>query len=102
QAVYKEAARLLDWGFAAAGKVTPVGELVAPKSAELPSSGGSEPVREGKGAPAEPVAAAQTGSGGMGIALAVMGGVLVVLAAGGFLVRRRWPLPDRMRRSPRP
>ncbi|QNP64872.1 DUF5136 domain-containing protein [Streptomyces genisteinicus] len=102
QAVYKEAARLLDWGFAAAGKVTPVGELVAPKSAELPSSGGSQPVKEGKGSPAEPVAAAQTGSGGMGIALAVMGGVLVLLAVGGFLVRRRWPLPDRMRRSPRP
>ncbi|MFC9084233.1 D-alanyl-D-alanine carboxypeptidase family protein, partial [Streptomyces sp. NPDC057062] len=32
--VYKETARLFDWGFAAAGKVEPVGELVPPKSVE--------------------------------------------------------------------
>ncbi|BFO14706.1 hypothetical protein SHKM778_10940 [Streptomyces sp. KM77-8] len=31
--VYKETAKLFDWGFAAAGKVEPVGELVAPRSA---------------------------------------------------------------------
>ncbi|MFI2373107.1 D-alanyl-D-alanine carboxypeptidase family protein [Streptomyces sp. NPDC018833] len=100
QAVYKETARLLDWGFAAAGKVTPVGELVPPKSAETPSSG-AEPAKNGKGAPAKPLAAAQHGSGGRGIALAVVGGVLVLLAAGAFLVKRRWPLPERMRRLPR-
>lgn len=45
-AVYKEAAALLDWGFAASGKVTPVGELVPPKSAVV--SKGSEPAT-GKG-----------------------------------------------------
>ncbi|WP_374196304.1 D-alanyl-D-alanine carboxypeptidase [Streptomyces sp. ISL-10] len=100
QAVYKETARLLDWGFAAAGKVTPVGELVPPKSADAPSSG-AEPAKNGKGALAKPVAAAQHGSGGRGIALAVVGGVLVLLAAGAFLVKRRWPLPERMRRLPR-
>ncbi|WP_432067335.1 D-alanyl-D-alanine carboxypeptidase [Streptomyces sp. C10-9-1] len=103
QAVYKEAARLLDWGFAASGKVTPVGELVAPRSAEEPSD--VEPVREdadGASGPSDPVAAAQTGSSGMGIALAVAGGVLILLAAAAFLVKRRWPLPDRGEDPPGP
>lgn len=92
QAVYQEAARLLDWGFAAAGKVKPVGELVPPKSATLPDSGGAQPA--GKGAPAK-TAAAKHSSGGIGTALGIIGGVLVVLAAGVFLVNRRWPLRRR-------
>lgn len=100
-AVYKEAARLLDWGFAAAGKVKPVGELVAPKSAETEESDASEPPNNGKGAPAKPAASAKGDSGGIGIALGVTGGVLVLLAAGAFLVNRRWPLPDLVRRLPR-
>lgn len=91
QAVYKEAGRLLDWGFAAAGKVKPVGELVPPKSATS-SSQGAEPANNG--APAK-TAAAKRGSGGIGIALAVIGGVLVLLTAGVFLVNRRWPLRRR-------
>jgi serine-type D-Ala-D-Ala carboxypeptidase (penicillin-binding protein 5/6) len=88
QAVYKEAGRLLDWGFAAAGKVKPVGELVPPKSA-TPSQG-AEPANNG--APAKTAADAKRGSGGIGIALAVIGGVLALLTAGVFLVNRRWPL----------
>ncbi|MFI2352887.1 D-alanyl-D-alanine carboxypeptidase family protein [Streptomyces sp. NPDC019443] len=91
QAVYKEAGRLLDWGFAAAGKVKPVGELVPPKSA-TPSQG-AEPANNG--APAKTAADAKQGSGGIGIALAVIGGVLVLLTAGVFLVNRRWPLRRR-------
>lgn len=43
QAVYKEAGRLLDWGFAAAGKVRPVGELVPPRSAAPEDSPRSSP-----------------------------------------------------------
>lgn len=109
-AVYKEAARLLDWGFAATGKVTPVGELVPPKSADTGTGTGT-----GKGAPADnpaaakggngpettKAAAATGGSGGAGIALGIAGGVLVLLAGAVFLVNRRWPLPDLMRRLPR-
>ncbi|WP_323180869.1 D-alanyl-D-alanine carboxypeptidase [Streptomyces sp. NBC_01142] len=100
QAVYKEAARLLDWGFTAAGKVKPVGELVAPKSAQTGAgagagaSGGAEAAKNGKGAPAK-TAAEQESSGGVATALAITGGVLVMLAAGVFLVNRRWPLRRR-------
>ncbi|MFE0172683.1 D-alanyl-D-alanine carboxypeptidase family protein [Streptomyces sp. NPDC059002] len=94
-AVYQETARLFDWGFAAAGKVDPVGELVAPKGAGggsgkgAPGSGGA-----GKGAAAENAAhSSDDGSSGMGVALGVTGGVLAVLAAGVFVIRRRLPLP---------
>ncbi|MFB7494164.1 D-alanyl-D-alanine carboxypeptidase family protein [Streptomyces sp. NPDC056161] len=111
--VYKESSKLLDWGFAAAGKVQPVGELVPPRSAQAtasPSDGpstapGATSPADGKGAGAaaggastEPVAAATDGSSGVGTALAIAGGALVVLAGGVFLVNRRWPLPDLVRR----
>ncbi|MFF4586912.1 D-alanyl-D-alanine carboxypeptidase family protein [Streptomyces sp. NPDC001388] len=112
--VYKETAKLFDWGFAAAGKVTPVGELVAPQgtapsarasgraSAQPganPSSGESAKAGQG-GTSGQPVAgaAADDGARGMWTALAIAGGVLVLLAAGAFLVNRRWPLPDLVRR----
>ncbi|WP_436848502.1 D-alanyl-D-alanine carboxypeptidase [Streptomyces asoensis] len=107
--VYKETAALLDWGFQAAGKVTPVGELVAPKNTAQASAqpganpSSSEDSGQAGGAgdvSAKPVAGAVTedGSGGMWIALAVAGGLLVLLAGGGYLVNRRWPLPDLVRR----
>uniref|UniRef100_A0AAU3GS87 DUF5136 domain-containing protein n=1 Tax=Streptomyces sp. NBC_01401 TaxID=2903854 RepID=A0AAU3GS87_9ACTN len=103
-AVYKEAAGLLDWGFAADGKVTPVGELVPPKSAV--AGKGSDPAAgadkaERKKHAAASAAAATPGSGGIWTALSIAGGALVVLAAGVFLVNRRWPLPDLVRRLPR-
>lgn len=103
-AVYKETARLLDWGFQSAYKVTPVGELVPPKSAD--TRGGES---EGSGSQAQAGGAADTSgkdstttkassqesSGGMGIALGVMGGALIVLAAGVFVINRRWPTQAR-------
>ncbi|MFF9868321.1 D-alanyl-D-alanine carboxypeptidase family protein [Streptomyces sp. NPDC013953] len=98
-AVYKEAARLLDWGFSAAGKVRPVGELVPPKSART-GTDTTKQIETGNGeATKAPVAASQAGGGdGVGIALAVAGGVLVLLAGAVYLVNRRWPLPDLVRR----
>lgn len=116
-AVYKEAARLLDWGFAATGKVTPVGELVAPTTAggttgsTAGSTAGAEPA-PGKEAPGNDAtdgtdgtghasAAAAKPSGGIGIALAVAGGALVLLAVAVFLVNRRWPLAGAARRRGR-
>ena len=106
--VYKETAKLFDWGFQAAGKVTPVGTLVAPKGAGATASASPRPggtAAAGKtggaaGSAKGPVAAAQSGggSGGVGVAAGIAGGVVVLLAAGGYLVNRRWPLPDLVRR----
>ncbi|MEU2317854.1 D-alanyl-D-alanine carboxypeptidase family protein [Streptomyces althioticus] len=107
--VYKETARLFDWGFAAAGKVQPVGELVPPKSVEDANAAAGPSASPGQagggtGAGAKPVASAHTGGGadGMGVALGIAGGVVVLLAGGVFLVNRRWPLPDLVRRRSRP
>ncbi|MFC9505256.1 D-alanyl-D-alanine carboxypeptidase family protein [Streptomyces sp. NPDC057002] len=107
--VYKETARLFDWGFKAAGKVQPVGELVPPKSA---AGGGDRPGANPSGEAggsgdagtgSKPVASASAadGSSGIGTALGITGGVLVLLAAGAFLINRRWPLPDLVRRRSR-
>lgn len=78
-AVYEEARDLLDWGFAAAGKVEPVGSLLPPKSEEsreaagaagAAGSGGGErtdargvSVRGGAGAPAAALGAPAAGPG---------------------------------------
>ncbi|CAL9507928.1 hypothetical protein SUDANB58_03593 [Streptomyces sp. enrichment culture] len=101
--VYKETARLFDWGFKAAGKVEPVGELVPPRSVATDGKPGDGDFGEAGGTGvADPRAAASasaaSGTGGMGIALAVAGGVLALLAGAAFLVNRRWPLPDLVRR----
>ncbi|WP_405715998.1 MULTISPECIES: D-alanyl-D-alanine carboxypeptidase family protein [unclassified Streptomyces] len=107
-AVYDEAASLLDWGFDASGKVSPVGELVPPKSATTGTGTGKGPAGEqgedeGRNGPAPTAktAAAEGGGGGAGIALGIAGGALVLLAGAVFLVNRRWPLPDLVRRLPR-
>ncbi|MEU9203005.1 D-alanyl-D-alanine carboxypeptidase [Streptomyces sp. NPDC048332] len=107
-AVYKEAASLLDWGFAASGKVTPVGELVAPRSADTGTGTGKgaqadKPVADkgGNGPGPTKTAAAPGGSGGVWTALGIAGGALVLVAGAVFLVSRRWPLPDLVRRLPR-
>ncbi|KES06773.1 D-alanyl-D-alanine carboxypeptidase [Streptomyces toyocaensis] len=106
--VYKETARLFDWGFKAAGKVEPVGELVPPRSAVRAGARPGPSASPGEagvaGAGSKPVASAPTGGGtdGMGVALGIAGGLLVLLAGGGYLVSRRWPLPDLVRRRSRP
>ncbi|WP_398875860.1 D-alanyl-D-alanine carboxypeptidase family protein [Streptomyces prunicolor] len=109
--VYKEAAKILDWGFQADGKVQPVGELVAPKNVPQASAqpGATATGEAGGDTAAKPSASSAAsaseeddGSGGVGIALAIVGGLLVLLAGAVFLVNRRWPLPDLVRRRPRP
>jgi D-alanyl-D-alanine carboxypeptidase (penicillin-binding protein 5/6) len=108
--VYKETARLFDWGFKAAGKVKPVGELVPPRSAVQASpEPGAGPSGEAGGAGegaagTQPVAGATAagGSGGVGVAAGITAGVLVLLAGGAWLINRRWPLPDLVRRRTRP
>ncbi|MER6703283.1 D-alanyl-D-alanine carboxypeptidase family protein [Streptomyces fumanus] len=113
--VYKETARLFDWGFKAAGKARPVGELVPPRSAAQASprpgaSASGETGQAGGGAAdtggtagTRPVSgAADGGSRGAGTALGIAAGALVLLAGAAFLVNRRWPLPDLVRRRSRP
>ncbi|MER7823875.1 D-alanyl-D-alanine carboxypeptidase [Streptomyces sp. NPDC096097] len=84
--VYEQTAALLDWGFAAAGKVKPVGELVSPKSADASSHGSPAQSHEN-----DPSAAGKDAGGGAGTALGVAGGVLAVLAGGAFVINRRLP-----------
>ncbi|MCT7356613.1 DUF5136 domain-containing protein [Streptomyces sp. 15-116A] len=108
--VYKETAKLFDWGFKAAGKVEPVGELVPPKGAAQAGGGTGASASPGEAGGSsqgavgsKPVASAPAGSGssGVGVALSVTGGVLALLAGAAFLVNRRWPLPDLVRRRSR-
>ncbi|MGR4883100.1 D-alanyl-D-alanine carboxypeptidase family protein [Streptomyces sp. LARHCF249] len=89
--VYEETAALFDWGFAAAGKVKPVGELVPPKSADTSPHG--SPAQSHENNPS----AGGAGSSGIGTALGVAGGALAVLAGGAFVVNRRWPRGRRSR-----
>ncbi|MFD5143803.1 D-alanyl-D-alanine carboxypeptidase family protein [Streptomyces sp. NPDC058401] len=84
--VYEETADLLDWGFAAAGKVKPVGELVPPKSADTTSHGSPAQSHENN-----PSASGGDSGGGIGTAFGVAGGVLAVVAGGAYAVNRRWP-----------
>ncbi|MFD8147565.1 D-alanyl-D-alanine carboxypeptidase family protein [Streptomyces sp. NPDC059708] len=85
--VYQETADLFDWGFAAAGKVKPVGELVPPKSADTRPFGSPAKSHENT-----PVADGPPASGGgLGTALGIAGGALAVVAGGAYVVNRRWP-----------
>ncbi|MET9493242.1 D-alanyl-D-alanine carboxypeptidase [Streptomyces sp. NPDC006552] len=83
EAVYRETAALLDWGFAAGGAVRPVGELVTPlseqpKAAASPATGS----RGTRGAPpASPPVAHDEGwaLGGSATVAALAGGSLLAL-----------------------
>ncbi|MFD0269883.1 D-alanyl-D-alanine carboxypeptidase family protein [Streptomyces sp. NPDC127106] len=94
--VYEETAGLLDWGFAAAGKVKPVGELVPPKGADTSPHG--SPAQSHDRAPS---ADGDGSGGGLGTALGVAAGTLALAAAGAYAVNRRWPLGARSRREER-
>ncbi|MFW6694654.1 D-alanyl-D-alanine carboxypeptidase family protein [Streptomyces sp. MAR4 CNX-425] len=120
-AVYKEAAKLLDWGFEAAPAVQPVGELVPPEGMR-PEDGTGAGTGEGSGKNAdgknggnsgsagsagsagageqpsasdgtEPVATREE-EGGVGTALVITVGSVALLAIVAYVIHRRWPLPD--------
>jgi D-alanyl-D-alanine carboxypeptidase (penicillin-binding protein 5/6) len=100
--VYKETAKLFDWGFKAADKVKPVGELVAPAGAgESGKSGDAADRKKGAGQAAAG-SGDDEGSGGAGVALGITGACLVLVALVAYAVHRRWPIPDlaRLRRLP--
>lgn len=95
--VYRETAKLLDWGFEAAGSVKPVGELVPPESEQ-------EKADSAESAQSTPLGGEQTASdtqpsGGLGVAFGITGGLFVVLGVLGYVVHRRWPLPAAFRRE---
>ncbi len=85
--VYKETAKLLDWGFANADKVKPVGVLVDPLS-----EGGAKRTPADKAAGAKGAAGSQaasaSGDGGPSWGLIGGAGAAVALLAGGTLALR--------------
>ncbi|MEV4457661.1 D-alanyl-D-alanine carboxypeptidase [Microbispora sp. NPDC049633] len=93
---WEEVSKLLDWGFAARGKVTPIGQLVAPVPDPKPSSSPLA-VRPASPAPGADTAGAARARGedpaaknsGVTAPLLIGGGALVVLAAGAYGLRRR-------------
>ncbi len=97
--VYKETARLFDWGFKAAGSVNPVGTLVRPGApgASHPSAGGEDGHKHAQAS----VSTDDEGSGGAWTAVGIAGGSLALLGAVAFGVHRRWPLPELVRRRSR-
>ncbi|GAA2780286.1 MULTISPECIES: D-alanyl-D-alanine carboxypeptidase family protein [Kitasatospora] len=83
--VYDEAASLLDWGFAAVGKVEPVGHL-AEELADPAAAASAEP---GPGVLPHAIRQADRALGPGGWTAVALGGALVLLAAGRSLIRRR-------------
>ncbi|WP_372444693.1 D-alanyl-D-alanine carboxypeptidase family protein [Streptomyces coffeae] len=96
--VYKETARLFDWGFKAADSVNPVGTLVRPGEAGAGQDGTSA-----HGKDEHTQASVSSGHGGSGkwTAIGITGGTLALLAAVAYAVHRRWPLPELVRRRGR-
>ncbi|MCC3767713.1 D-alanyl-D-alanine carboxypeptidase [Streptomyces sp. UNOC14_S4] len=92
--VYTETAKLLDWGFEAAGHVKPVGVLVPPKG-----TAGKSGDAAGRPSADSTQASVAGGGGGMWTAVGIAGGVLAALAVAGVVVHRRHPLPELVRRK---
>jgi len=88
--VSKEAAALLDWGFAHAGQAQPVGALVDPVAATDRAGGPGGEVLESAGPVAVPTATRQPGwLPATGVAVAGLGAVLLALRTRRVLRRRR-------------
>ncbi|MBW5420888.1 D-alanyl-D-alanine carboxypeptidase [Streptomyces sp. BG9H] len=83
RAVYEEARSLLDWGFAAAGKVRPVGSLLPPPKAPRTAPGPAHLAAQADALPLEPE------DSDWPAVLMVVAGSLVVLAGVVVALRRR-------------
>ncbi|WP_209312390.1 D-alanyl-D-alanine carboxypeptidase family protein [Streptomyces lonarensis] len=94
-AVYRESAALLDWGFAASGKVEPVGELVPAAGQEAAAA--PDTTARGGSADPPPVAPGTTTAGAAGREAALVtligSGGLLLAASAAYLVIRRRPSP---------
>ncbi|MFE7189322.1 D-alanyl-D-alanine carboxypeptidase family protein [Kitasatospora sp. NPDC057541] len=87
--VYDEAAALLDWGFAAAGKVEPVGTLVDEEQEAGASAPAVAPEEPATAVLPQAVRAADHALGPAGWTAAVLCGALALWAAARIRVRRR-------------
>ncbi|MFC1409015.1 D-alanyl-D-alanine carboxypeptidase family protein [Streptacidiphilus sp. N1-12] len=87
--VYTEAGELLDWGFAAEGRVTPVGSLDPVAATPAPTSAAPAPTGAAPGGPLN--AASTSGVAGLSWTEAGAGGLVVLAAAAGAVAvtRRR-------------
>ncbi|MGW7265247.1 D-alanyl-D-alanine carboxypeptidase family protein [Streptomyces sp. NPDC054842] len=101
-AVYEETRSLLDWGFAAAGRVTPVGSLVpsraTPAASSPPATGDTSPPAPAT-AQAGPAAASPApggaDDGGWWDTAAIVGAAVVGAGAMALTLRRRPHVPRR-------
>jgi len=86
------AVKLLNWGFASNGKVSPVGVLVPPLPAARHASAGHDGRARTGPASARLAGAAARGSGGHPARIALYAGVVAVagLGLGGLARKRRW------------
>lgn len=93
--VYREAAKLLDWGFDAADQVSAVGELV-PTASEAAAAAAAAPEQDQAGGngedPADGVGAAALDRSGPAQLVLFTALGLALLGAAGYLVHRRLPL----------
>ena len=100
-AVYRQAASLLDWGFKADTRVQPVGTLVPPLSA-LPKPTPKPTASASSPAPVQAEAVTSSSSSrGIWTAAGITAATAVVLAAVMLIVRRRRPLPGEVAASGR-
>ncbi|MFD7919150.1 D-alanyl-D-alanine carboxypeptidase family protein [Streptomyces sp. NPDC059740] len=85
--VYREAAKLLDWGFSAAPRVSPVGQLVDPGDQAAKASDGKNTAKTSADDSGHTTAAAASGGGGW-TAAGIAAGAVVVVGAAGYAFRR--------------
>ena len=100
---FTQTINLLQWGFAAESKVTPIGDLVEPAtdSAATSAVNGAPSLTAGPGASAPSHTTAATTSSG-GLPWRWMGLIVLLIAGGLVVLRFRAPAPTRTPSRPRP